>query len=93
MKVIYHNRNPVSPKPDFPAEYKSNLDDLLAEADVVSLHMPLNPNTKNSFGAEQFAKMKDGSVLVNTARGGVMDHDALIEALNSGKVSSVVVLA
>ncbi len=87
MKIIYHNRNPVSPAPDFPAKYCETLDELLAEADAVSLHMPLNGNTEKSFGAEQFKKMKDGSVLINTARGGVMDQEALLDALNSGKVS------
>jgi glyoxylate reductase len=43
MKVIYHNRREISPKPDFPCEYKATLDELLREADVVSLHMPVRP--------------------------------------------------
>ncbi|ORY31056.1 D-isomer specific 2-hydroxyacid dehydrogenase [Naematelia encephala] len=88
MKIIYHNRKPVSPEPDFPAEYKSSLDELLAEADVVSIHIPLNEYTKNSFGSAQFDKMKQGSVLINTARGGVIDQEALIKALESGKLYS-----
>ena len=86
MKIIYHNRNKVTPEPDFPAEYMSSLDVLLAKSDFVSLHMPLNAKTQNFFGAEQFAKMKDGSILINTARGGVVDQEALIKALDSGKV-------
>jgi glyoxylate reductase len=87
MKIIYHNRREISPSPDFPCEYIPKLDDLLARSDVVSLNLPLNESTKGSFGKEEFGKMKDGSVLVNTARGGVVDEDAFIEALESGKVS------
>jgi lactate dehydrogenase-like 2-hydroxyacid dehydrogenase len=86
MKIQYHNRNPVSPAPDFPAEYCDSLDKLLATSDVVSLHLPLNSNTRNGFGKAQFDKMKDGAILVNTARGAVVDQEALIAALESGKV-------
>ncbi|GFZ46509.1 Putative 2-hydroxyacid dehydrogenase [Saitozyma sp. JCM 24511] len=88
MKILYHNRREITPAPDFPCEYVANLDDLLARSDAVSLHMPLNENTRNGFGAAQFAKMKDGSVLINTARGGVVDQEALIQALDSGKLYS-----
>ncbi len=86
MKIQYYNRKPVSPEPDFPVKYCQSLDELLETSDFVSLHLPLNQNTKGKFGREQFNKMKDGSVLINTARGGVLDQDALIEALESGKV-------
>lgn len=89
MKIQYHNRKPVSPEPDFPATYCESLDKLLETSDFVSLHLPLNDKTKKAFGKEQFAKMKDGSVLINTARGGVIDEEALIEALDSGKVSKL----
>jgi len=88
MKVQYHNRKEVTPKPDFPVEYVDSLDKLLETSDVISLHLPLNNNTKGFFGEEQFAKMKDGSILVNTARGGVVDQEALIKALDSGKLYS-----
>lgn len=86
MKIQYYNRKPVSPAPDFPATYCESLDQLLETSDFVSLHLPLNANTKGAFGTEQFNKMKDGSVLINTARGGVVDEEALIKALDSGKV-------
>lgn len=46
MKVIYHNRREISPRPDFPCEYKATLDELLREADVVSLHMPVRPDRR-----------------------------------------------
>ncbi|CAK9780004.1 putative 2-hydroxyacid dehydrogenase [Cutaneotrichosporon oleaginosum] len=88
MKILYYNRREISPKPDFDCTYCSSLDELLAQSDVVSLNLPLNDKTKGSFGREQFAKMKKGSVLVNTARGGVVDEDALIDALESGHLFS-----
>ncbi|WWD15627.1 hypothetical protein CI109_100049 [Kwoniella shandongensis] len=88
MKIIYYNRKPISPPPDFPATYVSSMDELLKQADVVSLNLPLNEKTKGSFGKREFDLMKDGSVLVNTARGAVVDEDALIEALESGKLAS-----
>ena len=87
MKVIYHNRNPISPAPSFECEYVSDRDELLKRSDIVSLNLPLNEKTKGSFGKEQFEKMKDGSILINTARGGVVDQEALVEALTNGKVS------
>ncbi|MFH7810627.1 MULTISPECIES: phosphoglycerate dehydrogenase [Acetobacter] len=60
------------------------LDDLLAQSDVVSLHVPQLPTTANLMGAEQISKMKKGSFLINNARGNVVDLDALAKALESG---------
>lgn len=90
MKVVYHNRKPVADESSlgFKAEYKESLDALLKEADVVSLHMPLSKATEKSFGKAQFDKMKPGAVLVNTARGGVIDEGALLEALESGTLKA-----
>jgi len=62
------------------------LGELLARADVISLHVP--KTSQPILGAEEFAKMKDGVVLVNAARGGVVDEKALLAALNSGKVKA-----
>jgi glyoxylate reductase len=86
MTVIYYNRKEITPAPDFPCEYVSSQEELLKRADVVSLNLPLNEKTKGSFGREQFKQMKDGSVLINTARGAVVDEEAFLEALDSGKV-------
>ena len=63
------------------------LDELLAESDIVSLHLPLTPETRGFFDAEKIARMKDGAVLVNCARGPIVDNDALAAALNSGKLA------
>ncbi len=59
------------------------LEQLLAESDIVSLHLPLNDTTRKTFGTEQFAQMKDGSVFINCARGAIVDNDALADALSS----------
>ena len=59
---------------------------LLAESDVISLHVPLTPATRNMIGTAQLALLRPGSVLINAARGGVIDEVALIEALRSGRL-------
>ncbi|MCU1373759.1 MAG: 2-hydroxyacid dehydrogenase family protein [Actinomycetia bacterium] len=64
------------------------LDDLLAEADVVSLHAPVTPDTAGMIGVPQFATMKDGVVFLNTARSQLHDTDALVAALAAGKVGA-----
>jgi D-3-phosphoglycerate dehydrogenase len=63
-----------------------SLDQLLAEADFVSLHLPLTPDTRGLIGREQFARMKPTAALINTARGAIIDEAALIEALQIGKL-------
>jgi D-3-phosphoglycerate dehydrogenase len=63
-----------------------SLDALLARADIVTLHAPMLAETKGLFGATQFARMPKGSILVNAARGGLVDEAALIEALRSGQL-------
>ncbi|MCX7753827.1 MAG: D-2-hydroxyacid dehydrogenase [Anaerolineales bacterium] len=64
-----------------------SLDDLLAQSDYISLHLPKTKETTNMIGAEQFARMKNGVRIVNCARGGIIDENALYEALISGKVA------
>jgi len=63
------------------------LDELMAESDIVSLHVPLNDSTKGLIGKEQIAKMKESTILINTARGPIVDSEALAEALNSDKIA------
>ncbi|WP_145206122.1 phosphoglycerate dehydrogenase [Thalassoglobus polymorphus] len=64
------------------------LDDLFATADYVSLHNPLTEKSRKMMNAETFSKMKQGSVLINTARGALVDEEALVNALNSGHLSA-----
>ncbi len=64
-----------------------SLDELLAQADYISLHLPKTKESTNMIGAEQFAKMKNGVRIVNCARGGIVNEDALYEALTNGKVA------
>ena len=65
-----------------------SLDEMLATADIVSLHGPLSPATRHLIGAAQLARMRPGAVLINTARGGLVDQDALVEALRSGHLGA-----
>jgi len=63
------------------------LDALLSEADTITLHVHLTGETRGMIGAEQFSKMKQGSYLVNTSRGALIDEDAMLEVLNSGRLA------
>ena len=67
------------------AEYVS-LDELLARSDIISLHCPMTPETSKIINAATIEKMKDGVILLNTARGGVIDEDAVALALGTGKI-------
>jgi D-3-phosphoglycerate dehydrogenase len=69
-------------------EAHHSLDELLAEADVISLHAPVTDGTVGMIGAEQFAAMRDGVVFINTARAQLHDTDALVDALRGGKVAA-----
>lgn len=82
MRVIYFDV--VDKLPHGNATACDTLETLLAESDVVSLHVPQLPSTKNMMGAEQIRQMKQGSFLINNARGNVVDLDAAAEALKSG---------
>ncbi|EJT96706.1 hypothetical protein DACRYDRAFT_119923 [Dacryopinax primogenitus] len=83
MKVIYYNPRPRTDAPAW-AEYRPTLVQLLKEADVVSLHCPLREETRGLIGATEFEQMKKGAILINTARGAVVDEKAMIGALKSG---------
>jgi glyoxylate reductase len=65
---------------------RASLDELLAEADLVTLHVPLTPETRGMIGAAELARMRPGAVLVNVSRGPVVDQDALVEALRDGRL-------
>ena len=88
MSVLYHNRkrNRTAEK-EFEARYCPDLYELLALADIVSIHCPLTPQTQHLIDDHAFAAMKPSSVLINTARGTVVDEDALIRALQNGVIA------
>ncbi|MBI2821011.1 MAG: hypothetical protein HYX74_02185 [Acidobacteria bacterium] len=86
MRVIYTKRRPLSAQQEaaLGGVYYHALDDLLAQSDFVSLHVPYGPQTEKLVSPEFLARMKKGACLVNTSRGGVVDETALYEALRSG---------
>lgn len=83
-EVSYHSTSGVARQEDYPA---LSLDDLLAWADVVSIHSPLNEQTRGLIGADRLRQMKSSSILINVARGGIVDEAALAEALDDGRIA------
>lgn len=87
MKILVNQRS-ATPELQLEENIQAvDLVDLLQQADFVSLHVPLKPETKNMIGAEQLALMKPGAYLINTARGGVIDEEALLAALEDGRIA------
>ncbi|MEZ4724304.1 MAG: D-2-hydroxyacid dehydrogenase [Candidatus Kapaibacterium sp.] len=85
MKVQVFNRSAINPEGDITVA--DDLDSLLSNSDFVSLHIPYDKEKGAMIGKEELAKMKEGAILVNCARGGTVDESALLEALNSGKIA------
>ena len=85
MPVVFANR---SPKPQLEGDgvRQASLDELLATSDVVTLHVPATPETNNMLDAKAIARMKDGALLLNTARGSLVDEQAVVDALDAGKL-------
>jgi len=85
LNVIYHDiENKLSLGN---ARQVGSLDELLAKADIVTMHVPETPETKNMISRDQFAKMKDGAIFLNASRGTVVDVEALAEAIESGHIA------
>ncbi len=89
MKTLYHNRSrlPTEVEQEYNLEY-ADLDTLLQQSDFVSLHCPLTPETKYLIRARELNMMKRTAVLINTARGPVVDEEALVKALREGTIYS-----
>jgi len=89
MTVLYHNTRRLSAEVEKSchAAYVS-MDELLARADIVTLHMPYSPATHHIIGAAELAGMKSTAILINAARGGVVDDAALVEALKRGSLAA-----
>ncbi|MPY70374.1 MAG: D-glycerate dehydrogenase [Alphaproteobacteria bacterium] len=90
MKVIYTQRNPLSAELEaaFGATF-APMDDLLAQSDAISLHVPMNESTRGLIDAGRFAKMKQGAILIDVSRAEVIDRDALLDAMKSGKLGGL----
>ena len=87
MRIIYHNRSrDEEAEKEHGAEYRT-MEGLLRESDFLSVHVPLNKETRNSIGAKELAMMKPTAYLINTSRGGVVEERALVEALRGGIIA------
>ncbi|KAM0369573.1 hypothetical protein ACHAPK_006214 [Fusarium culmorum] len=89
MKIKYYNRRRLSAEDEerYHAAHCPSLNELLAQSDVVSINCPLTKETENMISTKEFETMKDGAFIVNTARGAIVDETALINALESGKIT------
>jgi phosphoglycerate dehydrogenase-like enzyme len=88
MKILGYEKYPNHKRANEIGVTYVDFQTLLAQSDVVSLHVTLTPETEGMLGKEQIESMKDGAVLINTSQGKIVDEDALIKALMSGKISS-----
>ena len=84
--LIGYNRSERDEAKELGLEYVS-LDELMAQSDIISLHLPLNDETKHTLSREKLEMMKESAVLINAARGPIVDNDALAELLNEGKIA------
>jgi glyoxylate reductase len=87
MSVRYHTRRPMATS-SLPREWKHrSLHNLLEEADIVTIHVPLTPGTHHLIGLQELGWMKPTAFLINTARGSIVDEDALVNALKTGMIT------
>ncbi len=90
MRILYHSRSRAAEAESALGVIYVSLDELLTQSDIVSLHVPLNDATQTLIGASQFELMRSHAVLVNTARGAVVDTNALVAALKTGQIGFAV---
>lgn len=88
MEIHYHNRSRLSPEDEAGAIYHETLESLLAVSDFLSLHCPATPETVGLMNADRLAQLPKGAVLVNTARGNLIDEAALVDALDAGHIGA-----
>ncbi|THU85028.1 2-hydroxyacid dehydrogenase [Dendrothele bispora CBS 962.96] len=88
MRIVYHSRRKVQDAPEW-CEYFENVEEMLAQTDCLSVSVPLNDNTVGLVGEKWIRALKPGAIIINTARGKVIDEDAMIRALEDGHLASV----
>ncbi len=88
MEIHYHNRARLDPEQEAGAHFHPTVEELLAVSDFFSINCASTPETRGLINAERIALMPDGAILVNTARGDIVDDDAVIAALQSGKLAA-----
>ncbi|WP_037452955.1 2-hydroxyacid dehydrogenase [Skermanella stibiiresistens] len=88
MEIHYHNRRRLPADQEAGAIYHADADEMLGIADFLSIHSPATPETRHWLNAGRIARLPDGAVVVNTARGTLVDDEALIAALRSGKLAA-----
>lgn len=88
MQVMYHNRRELGPDEDQGAAFHADAAEMLPKCDFLALTCPLTPETHHWLNSDRIALLPDGAVVANTARGPVVDDDALIPALQSGKIAA-----
>lgn len=85
MRVLYYSRRPVPTAPEW-CEYFEDVEDMLSQTDVLSVHVPYREDTHGLVGEKWIRCLKKGAIVINTARGKVVDEDALLRGLEDGHV-------
>ncbi|PFH52105.1 hypothetical protein AMATHDRAFT_140678 [Amanita thiersii Skay4041] len=88
MRIIYHSRKPAASAPRY-CEYFTNVEEMLKQADVLSVHVPLRKDTEGLVSDKWIRTLRRGAIIINTARGKVIDEEAMIKALEDGHLGSV----
>ncbi len=88
MEIHYHNRSRLAPEVEQGAVFHEDVDSLLEVADFLSLHCPATPDTVDLLNRDRIAKLPQGAVVVNTARGALVDEDALLAGIESGHIAA-----
>ena len=90
MSIHYHNRKRLNLKieRELKAKYWESLDGMIANMEIISINTPLTPSTANMLNAERLKRMQPNSVLINASRGGLIDEEALIENLKTGRITA-----
>ncbi len=88
LEIHYHNRRRLAPELEAEAVWHETAESLLASSDFLSLHCPSNEDSRNFLNEENLARLPEGAIVINTARGDVVDDEALITALKSGRIAA-----